>query len=88
MALGRWQLPLLRRRLLRPRWVASYGVGFEFHPARNGMAAAFTLAHTLYARARAEAAQTAALWDRCSCAGVFVLSFRFVFSFCLFAGGS
>ena len=29
LALGRWQLPLLRRRLLRPRWVASYGVGFE-----------------------------------------------------------
>ena len=42
------------------------------------------LAHTLYARARAGAAQIAALWDRCSCASVFFLSFLFVFSFCLF----
>ena len=37
MALGRWQLPLLRRRLLL-RWVARNGVGFRVQPARNGMA--------------------------------------------------
>ncbi len=37
MALGRWQLPLLRRRLLL-RWVARYGVRIRVHPARNGMA--------------------------------------------------
>ena len=36
MGFGRWQLPLLRRRLLRPRWVASYGVNRRWIGASAG----------------------------------------------------
>ena len=48
--------PLRRRRLLRPRWVASYRVGFDSTPIATGRH------YRTLARARAGAAQTAALW--------------------------
>ena len=60
--------PLRRRRLLRPRWVASYRVGLDSTPIATGRH------YRTLARARAGAAQTAALWDG--------LRRRFLFYFC------
>ena len=69
----------LPRRLLLPRWVASYGVGIRVHPARNEMAlgAALTVMASSRAREGRSGADSRALGIVAACAGVFFFDFLF-----------